>query len=515
MPQAFTREQPRVAPLTATPILVEIEAEYIPLLFSALEKYHNRYFWVSDGDYSAGLQGILRLERALLTNMSESIVTELQRIYRLIDTSFNGTQYTATPAGEGLPPTITPALTPVPPASTDEANAMRAHLGRLWQLGENAATGEAWPAGAGVEGSAELPASLSWAQRLLSVQGVRDTGWITPDQPVTLKMLLEANRINSTQDKDTIRNATTTLSDVVTAGGSIADAIGDFLTAAADAGTDGGVIAVQLATSAALLLQLQRINVAINDNPVLPDGTPSLLFALRGDNVISSSNNVMSLLDTGLSNISSRIGPAVGGLAVTGLLDAIRVAIRSLAGLEAAGAIAAGSALQLQLAVLECICEGVTGSPATFPPFELSECNPSFELVASVPLVPFDAQGIAAPLEFVLEPGVTLTTVDIPTVGLCLFVGAPRELCFQVIRANGEPNESQFGFVCTPYAFDGSGGARPTVQVDGIPDGDSGFFEVESSDDAEPIAYYITLAQGEQQPVVGQYRVYVAGGPVG
>src|SRR5687767_14784023 len=89
MPQAFTREQPRVAPITATPILVEIEAEYIPLLFSALEKYHNRYYWLSDGDYAAGLQGILRLERALLTDMSEGIVTELQRIYRLIDTSFN------------------------------------------------------------------------------------------------------------------------------------------------------------------------------------------------------------------------------------------------------------------------------------------------------------------------------------------------------------------------------------------------------------------------------------------
>lgn len=297
MPQAFTREQPRVAPITATPILVEIEAEYIPLLFSALEKYHNRYFWVSDGDYSAGLQGILRLERALLTNMSESIVTELQRIYRLIDTSFNGTQYTAAPAGEGLPPTITPALPPVPPASTTEANALRAHVGRLWSLAENAHTGATFSAGAGIEGGAELPASLSWAARLLGVQGVRDTGWITPDQPVTLKMLLEASRINSTQDKDTIRNATTTLADTVTAGGSIADAIGDFLTAAADAGTDGGVIAVQLATSAALLLQLQRINVALNGNPAVfapTDG--NILFALRGDNVITSTNNVLSLL---------------------------------------------------------------------------------------------------------------------------------------------------------------------------------------------------------------------------
>lgn len=521
-------------------VIVPIDAALLPFISGVLTKFFTPYVWETRSDYEQGYKAFAELVANMNNNCLQQLTEGQDRLYRLFDNWLNGTQYAVV---EGQ---ITPPIPLAPPANSTAANAARAQLRRLHQLAENAATAAAYDADSAMEGTTALDYDGSWTARLLALQGTTGGFFGIGETPVTLAQLLQAGRVNTPADEGFINDGVEEVLQAISQGTGIGGVIAQLLGTGAEIATDGGLAAVQIAVAtaqaaaAAAQLQLtQRLIAALDGGAI-------------GSGPADENNNVLSLLDKGLfadsadlgdgqgssfgvvryllsrlgetdttspqshlSAISSRIGPPVDGRTANEQLDAIRAAIRSLAGLEAAGAIAAGSALQLQLAVLECICEGVSGTPATFPPFEVSACNASFDLVASVPLVPFDSQGIAAPLEFVLEPGVTLTTVDVPGEGLCLFVGAARELCFQVVRAGGEPNEAIFGFVCTPFKFDGSGGARPTVQFSGVSNGESGFFETESSDDQTAIAYYITLAQGFQQPVIGQYRVYVAGGPVG
>lgn len=398
MPERFTREQPRVAPITATPILVEIEAEYVPLLFSALEKYHNRYYWRSDEDYLIGLPGVIRLERALLKDMSASIVYELQRLYRLWDTSLNGTPYAATGQEiDGLP-VVDPPLPAAPPVSTEAANAMRAHLGRLWQLGENAATGAAYAAGAGVVGSPELPASLSWAQRLLAVQGETGGFFGLGAQPVTLAALLQAGRVNNAADEGVISDTFEEVLGVISQGGNVGTALASILGAGTDLASDGGIMAIQAATLAATLAQataqgatqarliaeLSRLNTFLSgaDAGLLSPALPRTAVLLDPEQGLSITQWLVANTAAAQA-IKAYISQGIDPTTIQSLLQGIYA---QLGGAGGGGGPAAPVNVTLdpvQLAaltdLLECICVATSGPP-TPPP-----AGPQFdELVCGI-----------------------------------------------------------------------------------------------------------------------------------
>jgi hypothetical protein len=292
--QKFTREQPRVAPQNATSILVEIEAEYVPLLFSALEKYHNKYFWVSEEDYAIGLQGVIRLERALLTDMSEKIVDAIDRVYRLLDTALNGTQYTwaANPV-DPQRPIIGPEIPIVPPAVGDEPLGARAQLHRLYQLVENGATGAEFDTSSAMLGTVGLDFDGSWRARLNALQGVTGGFFGIGAVPVTLADLLKAGRINTDIDQGLINDGIEEVLGALSSGSNIGSVISNLLGTAADAATDGGVIAATLAaavanaaTSASLAAQLDRIITALDGGGLV---APS-------DNVLATLKDVETLL---------------------------------------------------------------------------------------------------------------------------------------------------------------------------------------------------------------------------
>lgn len=484
-------------------ILLPVDKSLVPLISGALNKFFDEYVWETRIDYQLGYNAFAEV----LSNMANECLTELvesnRQIYRLLDTALNGTQYAV---ADG---TVTPPIPPVPPASTSEGNAMRAHIGRLWSLAENAHTGATFSEGAGIEGGAELPASLSWAARLLAIQGETPGGWFgIGAKPVQLLDILKASRLNTEEDRSAVSQALGNLDDALDVGTDLGTFLQGLLAGAADLGTDGGVIITQLVTAAATARLLQRVNQALDGGEIIVPSGPD--------------NNVLTLL----ANLATRIGdpsqPALADLlgnidVQTATLYDVRIALRQLAGQEAAGQLAAGSVAALQLALLECICEGVNGTPAEFPPFVTSDCDPSFTLRAQVSTIPFDNQGVAV-LDFEVQGGAgTITTTLVPGVGTCLVVGAsgPREICMQVVRAGGAENEI-LGIVCTPVRVSNGGeGGRPGVQLQGLAGGDSGTFWGDASDNGEQIAYYCTIATGIGTPPAGQYRLYLAAGAVG
>jgi hypothetical protein len=124
----------------------------VPLVGGQLGQLEQRYEWASDADWRAGYQVIAELQEQLFMSLNcvQKLIDEQQRLYRLWDTALNGTQYSE--AG-GV---VTPELPAVPPASASEANAMRAHIGRIWHLAENSVAGQTAAAGEGIAGAPAL-----------------------------------------------------------------------------------------------------------------------------------------------------------------------------------------------------------------------------------------------------------------------------------------------------------------------------------------------------------------------
>lgn len=498
-------------------LLVPIDEALIPLIAGRLGIFFLQSYWKTSEDYELGYNAFAELLANMSGNTLNELIEAVNRLYRLHDTALNGVQY-AELAGE-----ISPPIPSVPPASVTAANAMRAHIGRLWTLAENAHSGATFSAGAGIEGAPALPVDLAWAQRLLALQGVTGGFLGIGEQPVQLKDLLKQNRLNTQGDKTSLTDAIQTVTSTVNAGGTLADAIGEYLGTAAELGTDGGVIAVQLASTAALLLQLQRINVALNGNPLVSTGTPSLLFALRGDELITSDNNILSQLKVAAERISDGSGPPIASylqnidLQTFSLYD-IRTALRQLAGQEAAGQLAAGSVAALQLAVLECICEGVSGTPTgpTWPDPAEYACG-ALDTYVLYGDVTWDASGQGA-VTWVEQPGAAgaLVAAAFGGAGFRTLTNG-RQLCFSLVWPDGStPPAAGAGGNFNPYLISDpdAPGARPSLTWNGgIRQTEGDFWGSDPSEGGE-IGYRLALSLSSGTTDLAA-RIYVYAGPVG
>lgn len=159
----------------------------IPFFRRFFQDMQRREIWRTRADWFDAYQTFAELEEMLMGSCLKDLVEEQQRLYRLWDTALNGTQYTV--AGD----VISPALPAVPPADSNATNALRAHVTRLWQLGENAVAGVTAGPGEGIAGAPALPDSDT-ARQLLRRLIVAIDGNGTPPPEENLQELLTAAR---------------------------------------------------------------------------------------------------------------------------------------------------------------------------------------------------------------------------------------------------------------------------------------------------------------------------------
>jgi len=306
------QEDALTAPTIDAPILVEINARMIPLVLRALDRYKSPKSWVSDNDFQSGVQQINILQEALLAGV-QTIVDSVDRLYRLLDTSLNGTAYSATPATSPPPaapadptrPTFTPALPVVPPATSPAVMpmfALRARFERVVNLLDNLATGQQFPAVPAFLSSDALQNNVGLREKLTEMQGVVNAGWFgIGGQEATLADVVTALRLGSAEDKTKVLTA---LDAIIGASSSatIFNTVRELFTESADLGLEGAQFVVLLVATMSQIVsntfvgqQLDRIIRSLDGGGFIPPGD-SVLEALRGDDQADAERNAASLL---------------------------------------------------------------------------------------------------------------------------------------------------------------------------------------------------------------------------
>ncbi|HEU4328594.1 MAG TPA: hypothetical protein VFS21_35985 [Roseiflexaceae bacterium] len=463
-----------------------------------------------------------------MTNNCLQELTEGQnRLYRLLDTALNGTQYAELPDGE-----ISPAIPAVPPAGTTEANALRAQAARLWQLAENAATAAEFTTSA-IDGGPALDETTSWAARLLAVQGTSPGGWFgVGAKPVQLLDLLKAGRVNDADDKSKIGQAIDQVDSALDVGTDLGTFIKGFLDSAAELGTDGGLIAVQLALGAANARLMQRIYTAL-------DGGGLFVPSDEENNLLTYARKA-AMDDAGAANAGQRLTDIYERLGelqqvirgsgetgtVTARLDYLSTQLRALADLDAEGNPVAGNVLAAFDQLLQCICEGVNGTPSTptWPPPPEAPCGSSFPtpaLRATVSSFAFEDgiwQGDITAWE-VVEPVAGVTWVSTPAGPLVSVAGSTtRQLCISYQWPEGVTDypAGTLGFNFEPWLVDGSRPAsRPTISYEGSEGETEVFYEREAETD-EVMGYIAgPVTSPPDVPITSPVRIYIYAGALG
>lgn len=383
-------------------VLVPMRRGLVPFVAGALRMYEAKSYWATRDDYERAYNAFVELQMAMLNNCLTQLVEGQDRLYRLWDTALNGTQYAETEPG-----IITPPIPAVPDASTSAPNALRAQVGRMSHIMENAATGATFSEGAGIEGAPALPEELSWSARLLAVQGETPGGIFgIGAKPVQFLDLLKAGRINDQSDKDKLKSAIDQVDSALDVGTDLGTFIKSFLDSAAELGTDGGAIATQLVIGAATNRALQRLIFSLDGgNPIRPGD--NVLRALRGDVEATADRNVIDAIGAPwvdpageqtpyalLASINSRLetlratlrGPTTGPT-IDDRLIAIGRQLGGLVSLNDANEAQAGAVFQVVANLLGCICEAVSGEPTPAP-------EPQFPPQCDFPATVYKAQSV-------------------------------------------------------------------------------------------------------------------------
>ena len=117
-------------------ILLPIDATLAPHVAGTLRRLEDRGYWQSDDDHMRGYNALAELYIAMSNNCLDELIEAQNRIYRLLDTTINGTEYTATEIAGSI--TISPAIPAAPPVP---AVPLAARLRQLAELVDNATTG--------------------------------------------------------------------------------------------------------------------------------------------------------------------------------------------------------------------------------------------------------------------------------------------------------------------------------------------------------------------------------------
>lgn len=157
-------------------VMLCIPVPLVPYFRRLFAQAQSPYIWKTQADYERAYPIFAEIEAQMAAASCVSNITDsIDRLYRLMDTSLNGTEYTV--AGD----VITPELPAVPPASTSEPTALRAHVSRLMVLAENATNGTTAVAGEGITGAAALEDDQTARQLLRRlITGVDGNGTPAP-----------------------------------------------------------------------------------------------------------------------------------------------------------------------------------------------------------------------------------------------------------------------------------------------------------------------------------------------
>lgn len=278
-------------------VLLPIPVPVVPYFRRFFAQMESPYVWKSRADFERAYPVFVEIEAQMTASLS-TLTTSIDRLYRLLDTSLNGTQYSEA-AG-----VITPELPAVPPASATATNAMRAHVGRIWHLAENSVAGETAPADAGITGAAALADDLSTRETLRAMQGIINAGWFgIGGQNATVADVVNALRIGSPAKKQSMLDL---LSQILGAGSDVAsifNLIEGLLADTAEGIEEGAMIATLLASTMAQAA-LAGAQAAQIDR---------LILALDGGGITPPASNVLSELQL-TNSINQSIATMIGGV---------------------------------------------------------------------------------------------------------------------------------------------------------------------------------------------------------
>jgi hypothetical protein len=190
-------------------VLLCVPVPMVPYFRRFFAQMESTYVWKTPADYQRAYPVFAEIEAQMAAaSCMSTITTSIDRLYRLLDTTLNGTEYTDTGG------VISPELPAVPPASVSAPNALRAHVGRLWHLAENDTTGATYAAGAGIDGSPELADDQAVRDVLRRITAGMDGGG---DAPPTDNLLMALRGTSeATTDRNVIDSNITKLTDLLT-----------------------------------------------------------------------------------------------------------------------------------------------------------------------------------------------------------------------------------------------------------------------------------------------------------
>ena len=190
--------------------LVCVPIPIIPFFRKLCDEMQERSIWQTRDDWLRAYQAFAEIEEELMAGCIQTLIESNNRLYRLLDTALNGTEYTVDVPTE----LVIPSIAAVPPISASATNALRAHVGRLLALAENSTSGATYAAGSGVDGAPALEddQSVRAVIRRL-IQGV--DGGATPAPDDNLLMALRGTS-EATTDRNVIDSNITKLAELLT-----------------------------------------------------------------------------------------------------------------------------------------------------------------------------------------------------------------------------------------------------------------------------------------------------------
>jgi hypothetical protein len=137
MPSAFTFPEdydPQKCAIVAVPVAL------MPFVAGAVNNLKSRELWDTLDDWKAAYDAFSVVEAFIMQNCAADLTTGLDRLYRLMESVYYGTVWTAT----GDPPVITPDIPTVPPAGS-LPEGLIARTEYIQQVLDNALNGTYYP----------------------------------------------------------------------------------------------------------------------------------------------------------------------------------------------------------------------------------------------------------------------------------------------------------------------------------------------------------------------------------
>lgn len=117
-------------------VLVPVPLAFVPFVRLWFVQMQRRSTWSSEADYRQGYQVAAQIEAAMMSSCLQALVESNERLYRLLDTTLNGTEYTAELVDDQV--VISPAIPTVP---SSVLRSIHSRLERLEYLLDNAYNG--------------------------------------------------------------------------------------------------------------------------------------------------------------------------------------------------------------------------------------------------------------------------------------------------------------------------------------------------------------------------------------